>query len=72
MLRLAKRVQFKDKLRAAAYRNKIKQRDDYLPKRINEHQKTADDLIVAAKGLGKGSPSPLDDRLRHGVNVVSP
>jgi hypothetical protein len=51
--RAFERKLFKDKLRAAAYRSKIKQRDDYLPKRINVHQKTADELIKAAKGLGK-------------------
>jgi hypothetical protein len=58
VLRLAKRVQLKDKLRAAAYRNKIKQRDDYLPKRINDQQKTTDDLIMAAKGLGRVTVTP--------------
>jgi hypothetical protein len=31
----------------------FRDRDDYLPKRINEHQKIADDLIKTAKGLGK-------------------
>ena len=47
------RKQVLDKLRAAAYRSKIKARDEYLPKRIREQEQRADDLIAAAKGLGK-------------------
>jgi hypothetical protein len=42
-----------DKLRAARYRAKIKQRDEYLPKRITEQAQRTDDPIKAAKGLGK-------------------
>ena len=47
------RKQVLDKLRAAAYRAKIKARDEYLPKRIREQERRTDELIAAAKGLGK-------------------
>jgi len=51
--RALERKRFKDKLRAAAYRSKMRQRNDYLPKRIREQEQRADELIKAAKGLGK-------------------